>query len=231
MSINRESIEDMVKKGLVEDIFKMECAFELGKKIGERSGDLNRNVNGYFGELFATIQSALRIESILAAARVYDTPSKKYPTRCLRGVLNYLIENKDDLPKIREPYQLQIHLEHMSAPRELVNTIKNQPTEFASQFSFFVQSLLETPFRIDTLEKLKLVRDKAIAHNEQVEEIVGPTWESLQDLINIAKDVVGTLGWAYFSTGYVINGDYILSDDARRSSVALNKLLNLIYNQ
>ncbi|GEM_PF-2163003 len=229
MSISRVDIEDMVKNGLVRDIFKMERSLELVIKMIDRSSELDSKGNGNFTELFSIIHSALKIDSLLAAARVYDTPSKKYPTRCLKGVLEYLSDNKNDLPRIREPYQLQQHLETMNAPQELIMVIKNDPINFAPMFSLFVSSLLEYPSRLDALDKLKQVRDKVIAHNEQTETISYPSIESLRDLINISKDVVGALGWAYFSMGYVINGEYILTDDARRSSVALNRLLDKIY--
>jgi len=229
MFITRKSIEDIVENGLVPDIFKMERAFELLRKIGERSSDINNYKHGNFGELFGTFQSALKVESILATARIYDTPSTKYPTRCLKGVLKYLVDNKDNLPNIREPNQLKLHLSYMNSPPKLIEIIEKESKKFPEEFSLFIDSLLNSPARVNALKKLKKVRDKSIAHNERVKKIVGPTWESLQDLIQISKNVVGALGWAYFSRAYIIDGEYILSDDARRSAKTFNRLLKLIY--
>jgi hypothetical protein len=231
MSISRIDIEDVVKKGIAQDIFKMEQAFELLKKIGERATDINNQGHGRYSKLFGIFQNALKTESILAAARVYDTPSTTYPTRCLKGVLQYLVNNNDDLPSIREPYQLKLSLQLIGAPTALMEIIDNEPKKFAPEFAAHVSSLLDSPLRVDALDKLKTVRDKAFAHNEQVSQISGPTWESLQDLISIAKNVVGVMGWGYFSTAYVINGQYILTDDARRPTYALDELLNILYNQ
>lgn len=231
MLISRQNVEDMVKNGLVPDIFRMEQAFELLRRIGERANDINNRERGNYGELFGAFQVALKTEFVLAAARVYDNPSATYPTRCLKGVLQYLVDNNDDLPSIREPYQLRLTLESMKAPNVLIETIEGEPKKFALGFAAFVSSLLNSPLRMDALEKLKTIRDKTFAHNEQVSRISGPTWESLQDLILIAKNVVGALGWAYFSTAYVISGKYILTDDASRSTYALNRLLDVLYNK
>ena len=231
LAISRLDIEDVVKNGLAPDIFRMEQAFELLKRVGERAKDINNQRDGRYGKLFGIFQTALKTESILAAARVYDTRSPIYPTRCLRGVLQYLVDNNDDLPSIREPYQLVLSLQSMSAPTVLIETIEKEPEKFAPRFAAYVSSLLDSPLRVDALDKLKTVRDKAFAHNEQAATISGPTWESLQDLINIAKSVVGIMGWAYFSTAYVVNGQYILSDDARRPTYALDELLNVLYDQ
>jgi hypothetical protein len=229
--ISRVDIEDVVKEGIAKDIFRMEQAFELLKRIGERANDINNQRRGRHSKLFGIFQTALKTESILAAARVYDTPSTAYPTRCLRGVLQYLVNNNDDLPSIREPYQLQLSLQSMGAPTALLEIIENEPKKFAPEFAAHISSLLDSPLRVDALDKLKTVRDKAFAHNEQASRISGPTWESLQDLIHIAKKVVGVMGWAYFSTAYVINGQYILTDDARRPTYALDDLLDVLYNQ
>lgn len=226
MIISRESIEDIVKNGLVQDIFKMERAYELLKTIGEESAEIHSRELKVYDELFGTFQSALQVEAILAVARIYDTPSKKYPTRCLLGVLEYLNSNINNLPNIRQPYQLALHLKNMNAPMDLIEIAEKGSNEFAARFCQYVNFLLCEPERLIALEKLKQIRDKSFAHNESIEEIYGPTWGSLIDLINICKNVVGVLGWAYFSTAYVIDGEYILTKDSYRPKRALDKLFN-----
>jgi hypothetical protein len=70
---------------------------------------------------------------------------------------------------------------------------------------------------------------KSLAHNEHVAAIDAPTWNALIDLLDLAKRVVGILGWAYFSTAYTIDGEYLMSEDAQRASYALDRLLNILY--
>jgi hypothetical protein len=75
---------------------------------------------------------------------------------------------------------------------------------------------------------LKDVRDKQFAHSEQIQGIEGPTWAAIRDLTQVAEYVVGVLGWAYFQTAYMINGEYVLARDARRYSKAMNHLVDCI---
>jgi hypothetical protein len=230
--ITRDYIEDIVKEGLVQDIFKMEQSYELMKTIGSKTNETKNGILQTYDELFGTIQYALQTEALLAAARIFDSPSKKYPTRCLRGVLLYLSNNTNVLPNIREPFQLSLHLKYMNAPTELISIALSGSEIFAQSFSTYVDNLLNEPDKIESLEKLKQFRDKVLAHNEKADyKIFGPTWGSLKDLIGISKNVVGVLGWAYFSIAYVINGEYILSNDTLKTSNAFNKLFKIILDK
>lgn len=67
-----------------------------------------------------------------------------------------------------------------------------------------------------------------MAHNE-ASITNGPTWLALNELVEFAKYIVGVLGWAYLSTAYSINGNYILTSDAKEPSFAMTRLLNKIY--
>jgi hypothetical protein len=229
--ITRKYIEDIVKKGLVNDIFKAEQAYELVKAIGLKSEEMKSGQLKSYDELFGAIQYAFQTEALLSVAKVYDSPSKKYPTRCLRGVLKYLSEHTHELPDIRDPFQLSKHLRFMNAPNILIDSISTNSSDFANKFSTYIENILNQPTRLDAIQKLKLIRDKSICHNESRDfKILGPTWISLKDLIDIAKNVVGVLGWSYFNTAmaYVINGEYLLTSDASQTSYELKELFTNI---
>lgn len=227
--LTRDYIEDIVKEGLVKDIFKAEQAYELVKTIGLKSKEMKSGHFRDYDELFGTFQYSLQAETLLAVAKIYDPPSKKYPTRCLRGVLEFLSEHTNELPVIREPLQLRQHLSIMNVPKELINNALVNSSAFAKSFSTYIENQLNEPSILDAIQKLKQIRDKSICHNEKIDfEILGPTWKSLKDLIEISKNVVGVLGWAYFSTAYVIDGEYILTNDACRTSIIMNDLFDII---
>jgi len=228
MPISREDLEAVVRDGLVADIFRAERAIALLQVSGTRASEINGG-KGNFGELFGAFQGALTTEAILAIARLHDQPSKRFPTRCLKGVLELLSAQHKELPTIKEPYQLELSLRTMDAPPELLAILQERPAGFAPAFAEFAVSVLEAPERTKALADLKAVRDKSLAHNEHVAALEGPTWNALIDLVEVAKWVVGALGWAYFSTAYHVNGEYLLSNDAKRPSLALGRLLNILY--
>ena len=228
MTILRADLENMVKEGVVSDIFRAERAISLVKVPGLRAAQINSGSGG-FGLLFGTIQVSLNTEALLALARIFDKPSKRNPTRCLRGVLSFLATRGSELPSIKEPHQLEISLRAMNAPPEIVLTVRQQPADFAPKFAAFVEEILGRSKMDEALQKLRTLRDKRLAHNEQVAVVEGPIWAALSELLELAKHAVGVLGWAYFSTAYTVNGEYILTEDVLRPAIALNRLLDQLY--
>lgn len=75
-------------------------------------------------------------------------------------------------------------------------------------------------------EKLKTIRDKKLAHNESVSGFDSPTWSELMELVELAKTFLGIIGWAYLNIAYKIDENYNLTDDAKRPSIALTRLLS-----
>ena len=94
---------------------------------------------------------------------------------------------------------------------------------FLPLFVAVFRSTLANPDVQQKIHKLKHFRDKRIAHNEAA-EITAPTWEALKELVSIAQNFVGVIGWAFFGTVYVHNGEYLLTSDAKRASRALDRL-------
>ena len=224
MTIARGDLDAAVLDGLVADIFRLERATSIFEAIGRRASDINDGV-GHFGNLFGALQAALTTEAAMSVARIFDRPSKRYPTRSIRGVLDYLLEHIADLPTIREPYQLKLALQSMLAPQQLQLCADQTPCRFAGEFAAYIESLLDEPTRRESLARLRDLRDKELAHSEHVEKIDGPTWAAIADLTEIAKQVVGVLGWAYLSTAYMANGRYVLTKDAQRPSKSVDQLV------
>ena len=229
MSITKVQLEDHIKNGLISDIFRMERSYFLLKKISDNADKINEEGSGNFGGLFGALQNSLETESVLAVARLFDRPSRRYPTRCIRGLLSFLEENANDLPEIQHKYNLVLHLNNLNIPKEIVSLLDASDKEFTLAIVRYYRGLLDDDDVSKIVEELKTIRDKAYAHNERVEKINGPTWNGLEKLIKISKDLAGVLGWAYLNTAYVHDGDYLLSSDAARPTRALDRMLRKIY--
>lgn len=229
MSITKEQLEDHIKNGLVSDIFKMERAYALLRKISDNAGLVNKRDNGNYGELFGSLQHALETEAVLAVARLYDNPNKRYPTRCVKGLLAFLGENKNDLPEIVVKHNVRLQLANMEAPEYVIESLESSDADFTESFVTYYTSVLDNDDNKEIVNRLKTIRDKALAHNEMTSQLNGPTWEGLTKLINLSKNLAGVIGWAYLSTAYMHNGEYFLTSDAEQSSRALNRLLQKVY--
>jgi len=229
MSISRNFIEDTVKNGLLGDIFRFERNLALIRKIVEHTSTINDSSNGNYGMAFNSIKSALSTEAVLAATRINDKPNDQYPTRCLRGLLKYLEQFHRELPCLREEYQLLKLLYTRDNTENLIDCVKNSPNDFPIELKRYVFFELEVSPLVELSQELKTYRDKVLVHNENVENVNSPLWVSIEELITLAKFVVGVLGWAYFSTSYSVNGEYILTSDAIRPSICLDRLIRKLY--
>jgi hypothetical protein len=118
----------------------------------------------------------------------------------------------------------------MHAPDRLETCLIAAPEQFSVQFADYMDSLIDDPKRQAELVKLKAMRDKSLAHNEHVKALDRPAWNAIADFTNLAKNSVGVLGWAYFGTAYMINGEYGLTQDATSASRAVSRLLDQLYD-
>jgi hypothetical protein len=224
MSVSPDDLGRLIEPGLVSDIFRMERAYALLEAIGSCADVLNDRSVGNFGELFGAIQSALEVDCAMAAARIFDPPNKRYPTRSMRYVLDFVRAHKEELPAIREPYQLGVTLRAAGLDADLEPLVERGGSAFAAGVADRFLALINEPEKVKAIDALKTLRDKSLAHNEHVEGVEGPTWAALASLIEIPKRLVAILGWAYLGVAYEINGSFILSDDAVRASHALRRL-------
>jgi len=222
-----EELRDIIKNGMVSDILRMERAYLLHKAIGINADILNDYSHGNFGEFFGTVQGAMECEAVLAVARVYDRPTKRHPTRCMRRALDLMELSSDELPDIVEEYNTQIHLEKFGASAEIVKSVSLGKAEFIRHYVPYIREILNSDRILSKVERLKDLRDKRIAHNDSA-AIVGPTWEALNELILQAQQFVGVVGWAFLSTIYIIDDSYLLSSDAAIPSRALHRLAELL---
>lgn len=224
----KKQLQDLVSHGLIADIYQMEMSYTLLKNIGINAHAINAPGAGNFGELFGAIQAALQTHTILAITRLYDPPDKKYPTRCIRRLLDLIEKNRDKLPRIREIYNLKNELHLIGMDQNAISLVDTDESAFALEIVKYFRSILDHPRTINTLQKLKVIRDKSIAHNEQCTQLQGPTWSEIERLIRHAKDLAGVLGLAYLDTVYMHDGTYILTSDAEKPSRALGRLLRRI---
>jgi len=67
--------------GIVADLFAAEQAYALLKQIGQNANAINQ---ANFGALFGPLQSVLSNACFLSVAKLFEKPSKNYPTRSIR---------------------------------------------------------------------------------------------------------------------------------------------------
>ena len=79
-----------------------------------------------------------------------------------------------------------------------------------------------------SLNALKTARNKVIAHSEAIltSDLPRTTWDEIEQLIDYAKEFLGIVGIGYLSIAYEDdNGNHFLSSDAKRTTRAMERLL------
>lgn len=227
MTSTKDELAQLLQDGVVSDIAKAERAYALLAVVGQHAEAINASKRNY-GELFGTVQHLAAAETLISVARLYDRPSRKYPTRCLRALLEQLENQADALPPIVDKFNLWRDLARQGMSRAAIDELKrSSDRDITRALVAFLRSRLDNPETAQAVDRIKLVRDKAIAHNEDIKAYgaSGPTWTSVLALLSVAKDVVGVVGWAYLSIVYMHEGEYQLTSDAKRPSRAMQRLL------
>lgn len=225
MTLSKDDLAQLLRGGVVNDIFRAERAYALLECIGNNAEAINTSTKK-FGELFGTIQGMAQGEAILSVARLYDPPSKQYQTRCLRALLDSLEEEAEGLPPIDEKASLSQELIRVGiAAADVERFMESSDSEVTRAMVSHYRARLSTPAVKRSVELLKNVRDKRIAHNEEVQSLDGPTWNAVLELLAAAQEIVGIVGLAYLRTSYVHEGKYTLSSDAQRPARAMLRLL------
>jgi hypothetical protein len=234
--ISKKELENLILHGLAPDIFIAERAYSMFQTIGEKSKELSQRNN--YGEFFGSTQAAFKDQFLLAVSRIFDSPSRRNKTRCIKGVLQFLSDNSQRLPEIVERHNLILVMERAGFDRQTSKLIEqgNKDTEVTLAIVSHFNSLLENSQNKKLILRLKELRDKKLAHNELIkselpEAIEIITFKDLFSLVEIAKELIGIIGWAYMSMVFVHNGVYRLTTDAKRPSNSLARLIEKIISR
>ncbi len=223
-----EQLRDIVSNGLVIDVFKAEQAAMLFETIGDASDLINKSS---FGDLFGTIQGMTVDQLYLATSRMYDKPTQ-YELRSLPSLINFLSSESNKLNVVDRPFLISWLNEETSIGSDIL-VAKGDP-ELTTILAECIQNNcpafnLENPKQLtEIMCAVRDVRDKRIAHHEQIDVIKlrTATWSEFELLLDFMKSIISVVGRCYLSTGYSSDvGTYFLSADAKRVSRGLRCLL------
>ncbi len=210
----KAEIEDIITKGLRDDIYKSESAIFAFKTISTFAPSIS-TASDQIQSFFIYVQNLAFSEAILALSRIYDRLDK-HPTRCILNLINKLkIASSCDL-QITEPEQTIEQLKLCNFPEYLSQLV--QDGKYGRFADCFAHHLIGKYYRTDfqaKLKELKDIRDKLLSHNERTPYEYYITWNNIYDLLAFAQRIVGIIGWAYFNTAYMFEGKYELTEGAR----------------
>jgi hypothetical protein len=224
MSDTTDRLDDLLTKGICDDIYRAEQALGMFIMIGQHADAINAAM---FGEFFGSIQQVLGRQVVLSVATLFERPSDRFPNRGILSVLTLLEDNAAALA-INDRGVLIRHLARLGEAEHELAALSDMDLTVRT-LRFFRQRLLENPAVRMALDKVKTFRDKAVAHNEQVafEALPKPTIAQFSGLLTLAQQFLKTIGEGYLGTHYgeSRDDDYIMSRDAEKAAICLSRVL------
>jgi hypothetical protein len=224
----KEIIKSYFMEGIVADLFGAEQTYALLKQIGQNANAINQ---ANFGALFGPLQSVLSNAFFLSVAKLFEKPSKKYPTRSIPSVLQLLERSSHEL-LIEQRIAV---MRRLAAAGMNTESLAEMPDSAITStiVQFYTASLPSTELATwcemsKSLHAVVIRRDKVVAHNEMIDRCTLPqtSWAEIEQLMSYAKELIEVVGVGYISMCFAADdGHYFLSQDARVASHVLSKLL------
>ncbi|MBD2510102.1 hypothetical protein H6G91_22865 [Nostoc muscorum FACHB-395] len=212
----KEHLQDIVNNGIKFDLLAVETAILLYETIGNYQSEL---ADKNFEHLFGNIQLLLAKDIVLSISKIFDN-NDRFSLRSLYAAIKIINNNSHEL-KIEYRIQLEEKLGIWGLDRKCLIAMTD------SELTTLVGKMLndKMPSK-DDIKAIKNIRDKRLAHDECIDEakISVILWQELDNLVELAKSILGIIGNHYLGSLYEINGEYTLSENALIESRSLVRL-------
>ncbi|HPA20880.1 MAG TPA: hypothetical protein PLU30_24240 [Verrucomicrobiae bacterium] len=219
-----EQLREVIKHGITVDILDAERAWFLVQEILGTHDALAPP-----WKTFSSHLASMAVNQItLSACKIFEVEKRQYPLWSIPTALKILSANAGVL---RVNNRLAVERRLARAGFTPVNINDEDITRHIA--NHFDQILPNTQYRgnnlraCQTLDHLKLWRDKRVAHNEMIDPDHLPPVEmnDVWELLALAKRFVGVVGLAYIGEVFDSDdGSYLSSNDARRPTLAFRRL-------
>lgn len=207
-----EKIIEIITKGLLKDLHIAERSLYLNRKISELRDKIPK---GTKSDISTMLYDLTYTELVLSLSRLYDSLNERYPTRCIRQLYETL-RNSSFEPETKEEkaYALRELKRLVAFPELNFLLLERHGREFNETLVNYLETLEFNDPIAPAIEKLKEVRDKFLAHNEDVEIDTLIPYTSLELLISHAKDVTAFFSLYCSGVHLTANGEFYLSHSA-----------------
>jgi hypothetical protein len=212
-----EKINDFFNKGLVVECFQAERNILIWKYIADEVEFLKKQ-DSYIQSMYSFIQFSAQMNFILSLGKIFDNPSKKYPTRCILSFLDIIEANSDSAVEIIETTNTIRLLKEYNCSQGLIDSVfSNDKSLFVKLFSNDYKERFKDLSLQNDISALKLLRDKVVAHNEDIGELSLP-FEVTQRLIDFTSEIISIFGMAYHSSVWKTENISFIKINAERNA-------------
>lgn len=184
----------MILDGILKDVLLAERSYSLNREINTSHSKIPKGVEADISWILYDLSYT---EMVLSLCRIYDNPDKRFPTRCLKQVYKFIKDSDYDLDI---PYKEEVLLQSpfFDIPSSFINLFQESSNKDFNRraVAYFETEEINEPI-ITALETLKTIRDKLLAHNEDVPVDTLVRYDNIEVLLKHAQNAI-----AFFSLGY-----------------------------
>ncbi len=219
-----ENIKKIIKEGILNDLHICERSFRLNKSINESQKKIPQGVKT---DIAGILYNLTYTELVLSLARIYDNSSSKYPTRCLKALYNYLETNMSNL-RLQESKDIVLsRMSKMKMHYDLIELLNHTSESDFNQVAHSYLEAIELNAPIfPAIHNIKRIRDKFVAHNEDITINTIVPYSDVEQLLTHAKFVVSFFSVAYTGINLITaTGNFYLGHSSYNWERVYNKFL------
>jgi hypothetical protein len=217
-----ETLKQIILKGVLKDVLLAERSYTLNKEINISHSKITKGVDADISWILYDLSYT---EMVLSLCRIYDTPNKRFPTRCLKQIYQVIKESDYDLD-IPNRDDVLLQSPCLDIPDSIIKLLhESSKKEFNKRaVAYFETEEINEPIAT-ARDTLKTVRDKLLAHNEDVSIDTLIHYENIEVLLKHAQNAI-----AFFSLGYCgrhlkASDRFYLSSSARKWQYSFKKFV------
>lgn len=221
-----EEIKSFLTYGISTHIFQAERNLLIWEKVAKHSS-LAKILDEKYTALFVFLQQSAQTNFVLYTAKIFDSPSKKYPTRCLLSLFE-LLESKNDFPKIDNINSTIELLRKSNVPDEISVLVKEKKSNlFVQDYLKYLRSKYDSANIKSDIDQVKFLRDKYVAHNENMLTSARIELQSVRNLLKFATEILEVFGQAYFNQLWTL-GNLSINSQAEKNSKFVDAIIKKI---
>jgi len=213
-------LDDLIADGVALDLFEAKQAQMLLDHIGLNAAAINTRG---FGRIFGQLQTILERNFVLMLCRLFEREAQSYKIRSIPAALKFIDENRDTL-KILDRQRIVKFLEQRGGSKASFNELADN--ELTSALVSEFQSILPISnggahALREAISKLKILRNKSVAHHEVVEisELPSVKRYDTDALVEGANEFINVVSPSYLAV------HHDLDRDVNKTESSLGKLL------
>ncbi|QNJ98162.1 AbiU2 domain-containing protein [Constantimarinum furrinae] len=207
---------EILSKGIATDTFLADLNYNVYRKIFDRVN--HSRLEKTEQKLFNYIRINAKENAILSIARVYDSESKKYKTRCIDELINNSVGISISYPFELFPNKWEEFESKYKLIFDKMEVDKMEPQNYIRHFIAFYRKFKTSD---SSFQHLKNWRDKILAHNEPFDSSeLNIDFEEIEFLILIPKSII-----EYAST-FMDTENSIIMFDGRSDSYFIDDLIS-----